>query len=350
MEKNIQYFDYDKFLEVTIIILGTIVVAQIVTFSLVVITKHVARRTKTDVDDKIIESFRSPVFHTIVLSGVYLAVRTLLLDAFVEKASLPVFQTILIVVWAMFFMRLLKIALAHLKVVRKVRFVNIHTMPLFLNLGVALVWVFAAYLMFAVWNIDMTAWLASAGVAGIAIGFAAKDTIANLISGFFILTDAPFKIGDVILLDSGERGRVTSIGMRTTRLKTMDDMEVTVPNAIIGNATLTNESGGEIGDKFRVKVPFGVAYGTDVELVEKLVLDIAQKNENAIDDPEPRVRFRLFGPSSLDFELLVWVESSAKKGITIHELNHAIYKSFGKNNIEIPYTKQDVYIKELPRK
>ena len=91
----------------------------------------------------------------------------------------------------------------------------------------------------------MTAWLASAGVVGIAVGFAAKDTLANLFSGVFILADAPYKIGDYIVLDAtGMRGKVTQIGLRSTRLITRDDVEVTIPNSIMGNSQVINQSGG----------------------------------------------------------------------------------------------------------
>lgn len=348
-----EYFhnlNYDRFLELVIIVLGTIVIAQIVTFLLVLISKYIAKRTETDIDDAIIDSFRGPIFYTIVFSGIYFSLRIFLFGEVISDFTFPLFTTILILIWTIFLTRLVKILLKYFKDVERVQFITEQTIPLFSNLGIALIWIIAMYFIFIVWSIDMTAWLASAGVAGIAIGFAAKDTLANLIAGVFILTDAPFKIGDFILLDSGERGKVTHIGMRTTRIKTMDDTEVTIPNSVIGGATLTNESGGDAGKVFRVKVPFGVAYGTDVEDVEKIVYDIAIKNDNVLDDPEPRVRFRVFGASSLDFELLVWVESSAKKGRTVHEINHAIYKAFNTARIEIPYVKQDLYIKELPKK
>ncbi len=345
-----QYFNYDRFLELVIIILGTIVTAQIVTFLLVFVSKNIAKRTETPVDDEIIDSFRNPVFYTIILSGAYFVLRTVFLGDHVFDIMLPLFQTVLVLIWAVFLTKLIKIVLRCFRDAEKVQCVTVQTMPFFINVSVILIWIVAVYIACLVWHINMTAWLASAGVAGIAVGFAAKDTLANVISGMFILTDAPFKIGDYILLDNGSRGKVTNIGMRTTRIITMDDTEVTIPNAVIGSATLTNESGGDVGAIFRVKVPFGVAYGTDVDRVEKIVYDIAVANEHVLADPEPRVRFRVFGTSSLDFELLVWVENSAKKGRAIHELNHAIYKAFNAAHIEIPYTKQDLYIKELPQK
>ncbi len=350
MEKYLQHFNYDTFLQLVIIILSTIIIAQVVTFILAFIGKRIAKRTATDMDDKVIDSLKGPVFYTIVLTGIYMAMRILFFGDVIKNFTLPFFQTILIILWSVFLVRLIKILLYSFARTHRFKFVTIQTLPLFLNLSFVVIWAISVYIMFGVWGINMTAWLASAGVAGIAIGFAAKDTLANLISGVFILTDAPYKIGDWIVLDSGERGKVTSIGIRTTRMKNTDDMEVTVPNAVIGNATLTNESGGDTGKEYRVKIPFGVAYGSDIDKVERLVLDIADKNENALQKPEPRVRFRMFGASSLDYELLVRVESSVKKGITTHELNRAIYKTFEKEGIEIPFAKQDLYIKELPQK
>lgn len=98
----------------------------------------------------------------------------------------------------------------------------------------------AVYFVFLAWQIDVTAWMASAGILGLAVSFAAKDTLANLFSGVFIVADAPYKLGDFIVLDSGERGEVTHIGIRSTRLLTRDDVEVTVPNSIMGNAFGSN--------------------------------------------------------------------------------------------------------------
>lgn len=349
MKEFIVDFDYDVFLQLMIIVLSTIIVAQVVTFLLAFIGRRIVHKTATDLDDKIIDLSKGPVFYTIVLSGVYMALRILLFGDFIKSFSLPFFQTIIVIIWSVFLVRFIKLLFDYFANTDKVKFVTIHTLPLFLNTSFIIIWAVSVYAMFAIWGINMTAWLASAGVAGIAIGFAAKDTLANLISGIFILTDAPYKIGDWILLDNGERGEVTDIGIRTTRIKNTDDMEVTVPNAVIGGATLTNESGGEEGKTYRVRIPFGVAYGSDIDEVEEAVLDIANKNDYVLKLPEPRARFRLFGASSLDYELLVWIESSAKRGVTTHELNRAIYKTFNDKNIEIPFAKQDLYIKEMPK-
>ena len=200
-----------------------------------------------------------------------------------------------------------------------------------------------------IWGIDPTAWLASAGVIGIAVGFAAKDTLSNLFSGFFILADTPYKVGDYIVISTGERGMVTNVGIRSTRILTRDDVEITIPNAVIGNAKVQNESSGR-WEKYRIRVKVGAAYGSDVDQVCDVLKSIADESDNVCKDPEPRVRMRAFGASSLDFELLCWIEEPVLRGKVVHELNMKVYKKFNEVGIEIPYAKQDVYIKEMPKR
>jgi len=225
--------------------------------------------------------------------------------------------------------------------------ISSQTLPLFENLAILVTIAIAVYFIFSAWNVDMTAWLASAGVIGIAIGFASKDTLANLFSGVFILADAPYKIGDYIVLDSGERGEVTHIGIRSTRILTRDDVEVTIPNSIMGNTRIINESGGP-HTKFRIRLKVGVAYGSDIEQVKNTLMNIALENSSVCEDPEPRVRFRSFGGSSLDFELLSWVDEPVLRGRVLDALNTEVYLQFQANKIEIPFAQQDIYIKSWP--
>ena len=209
--------------------------------------------------------------------------------------------------------------------------------------------IIAVYAVFRSWNIDMTAWLASAGVVGVAVGFAAKDTLANLFSGVFILADAPYKINDYVVLGSGERGKVTHIGIRSTRLLTREDVEITIPNAIMGNTRIINESGGPY-EKYRIGINIGVAYGSDIDKVKEILFQIAKEEPAVCEEPGPRVRFKAFGASSLDLELQTWVETPELRSGVTDILNTSIYKRFNAEGIEIPYSKHDVYIKEMPGK
>ena len=216
-------------------------------------------------------------------------------------------------------------------------------MPLIDNASRVVIFLLGVYLLLRVWNLDVAPWLASAGVIGLALGFAAKDSLANLFGGIFIIMDAPYKLGDFIVLESGERGQVTKIGLRSTRLLTRDDIEITVPNAQIAAAKILNEAGGR-WPKFRVRVRVGVAYGSDIHKVRAILEDVAASDQYALTEPEPRVRFRAFGDSSLDFELLIWIGDSELRGRCIDALLTAIYDKFTAENITIPFPQRDLHL------
>jgi MscS family membrane protein len=308
-----------------------------------------AGRTRFRIDDHLITNLHSPVHTSVLLLGTALALNLLQISDPYASIAFSILATIAYLVWTLFLLRMIRSVLrfvadneAHVSVLHS------QTLPLFENLAMIVIVVLAVYVIFTAWHVDMTAWLASAGIVGIAVGFAAKDTLANLFSGVFILADAPYKIGDFVVLDSGERGEITHIGIRSTRLMTRDDIEVTVPNAIMGNTKIINESGGP-EEKFRIRIAVGVAYGSDIDKVREILMEIALVDEAVCADPEPRVRFRAFGASSLDFELLCWVDQPILRGRVIDTLNCLIYKRFIEEKIEIPYSKHDLYIKELPQ-
>ncbi len=341
------FSDYPIVLTLLILVLS-LIVASIATMIVVKVIGRVVKRTNVRWDDQLIAAFHKPLFWSLVLIGSVLAIEPLALPQTAENIFQSIIATTLVIIWTGFLLRFIRIVLrAMSRSARENSMVRPQTQPLFENLGLIVILAIAVYLMFRAWDIDMTAWLASAGVVGIAVGFAAKDTLANLFSGVFILADAPYKIDDYIVLDSGERGKVTHIGIRSTRLLTRGDVEITIPNSIMGNTRVINESGGPY-EKYRIKVSVGVAYGSDIDQVKAVLMEVAIKEPHVCDDPEPRVRFRAFGASSLDLDLLCWTETPEERGRVLDVLNTTIYKRFNAEGIEIPYSKQDVYIKEMP--
>lgn len=302
------------------------------------------------IDDRVIENSHKPVFYSVFAVGATELIRWFDLSSSLIEKFVFVLASLAIFFWSLLVIIISKKLLQHAARTRRssASLVQVQTLPLFENLALLVIFIVSAYLLFSLWGVDMTAWLASAGIAGIAIGFAAKDSLANLISGVWILADGPYNIGDYVVLDGGERGRVTHIGLRSTRMFTRDYTEVSVPNAVIGNAKIVNESAG-INPKYRVRVPVGVSYGSNIDLVEKTLLEVATKSDLICEDPAPICRFRKFGASSVDYEMMGWVEDPELRGRAVHFLNREVYLAFEKLGIEIPYSKQDLYIKSLPR-
>jgi MscS family membrane protein len=334
------------------ILQATIVASVFYAFALVVrlvIFRSLARlsvMTSSLVDDHILQHMRKPVFVTVIYFGLSLAVTTAELP-FGTQLIVKLLLSLIVVSWMLGALRISTIVLDTLGTGNKYNLIEPRTVPL-IDLSVKLITIIVSgYILLLIWGINPVGWLASAGIVGIAIGFAAKDSLANLFSGFFIVADAPYKIGDYINLDTGERGKVSAIGLRSTRLLTRADVEITIPNGVIANAKIINESGGP-NLKMRVSIAVGVAYGTNLDRLCEVLIDIAADHQEVCIDPEPRMRLRGFGASSVDFDLLVWIEHPEYKGRISHELYMRIYKTLEDEGIEIPYSKQDLYIKELP--
>ncbi|MEN8171125.1 MAG: mechanosensitive ion channel family protein [Pseudomonadota bacterium] len=349
LEPLLGFFGEHMAVRAVVVVVIALLLALIIDRIIMRLLKRLSSHTSSRLDDQLLGFLSKPLFHSIMLLGLAAAMTILEPVDRVEVIAFSLMQSYAIVLWSLFLGRVARLLLRKMAQ-SPVRFalVRNQTLPLFENIALLLIIGLAVYLIFSAWHIDMTAWLASAGIIGIAVGFAAKDTLANLFSGVFILADTPYKIGDYIVLDSGERGEVTHIGIRSTRLLTRDDVEVTIPNNIMGNTKILNESGGP-HTKYRIRIKVGVAYGTDVDMVRALLMEVAAEEEAMCDDPEPRVRFRSFGNSSLDFELLGWIDEPSLRGRVIDALLTATYKRFMSEGIEIPYSKQDVYIKEMPR-
>lgn len=308
----------------------------------------VTARTKSDADDQLVIHLTQPLVLTTVTLALMMVVSVFHLPRSLQDGTLSILATVLLFSWVRAGLRAARIVLElvgsnH----HRFEIVQERTIPIFdMTIKMLLVG-FGAYVFLMIWGINATAWLASAGVIGIAVGFAAKDTLANLLSGVAIVADTPYKIGDYIVIDSGERGRVTSLGMRSTRLLTRDDVEVTVPNAVIANAKIVNESGGP-WVKHRIRIPVGVAYGSDVDEVCGVLEEIANSLPSVVKNPAARVRMRGLGNSSLDFELLVWIDVPELRGRVRHDLLMRIYKVFNQKGIEIPFPQRDIHVRSVP--
>ena len=312
------------------------------------IVSRLVAKTKTNVDDQLVRMLHRPIFTSVAMVGLVIATYRLDFSAGLRDSTIAVLQTILIVMWLTFGLRVSRILIAAMKrQERSFRFVQQSTEPLLTNALAVFLFLAGVYAILVAWDINVTGLVASAGILGLALSFAAQDTLSNLFAGVAILADRPYKIGDFIVLDSGERGQVTHIGLRSTRLLTRDDVEVSIPNGVMGHAKIVNQAGGP-PRRFRVRVAVGVAYGSDIDKVMEILNGIAADHPKVYSTPEPRVRFRRFGESSLDFELLCWIERPVDQGLVSHELHYEIYKRFSAEGVQIPFPQRDLYIKQMP--
>ena len=340
----------NPYLQAAGIVVASIIAAKIVDWIVCGAVGRWTKKTKTSVDDQFVTILHSPLFVSVRLLGLGIATHRLELPEKPTQVTLHLLETIALVVWFIFTLRFSRLMFSVLSY-HQDRFdlIEARTLPVFNNTSLMILVGASAYGFCLIWEIPVHAWLASAGIIGLALSFAAKDSLANLFAGVFILADVPYKVGDFVVLDTGERGRITQIGLRSTRMLTRDDVEVTIPNSVMGNSKIVNESGGP-HTKERVRVKVSVAYGSDIDVVRETLIEIAIEHPGIATIPEPRVRFRHFGESGLEIELLGWIDEPVLRGRTLDALNTAVYKRFLADGIEIPYAKRDVYVREMPAK
>ncbi len=341
------YTESDYLKAATVLVLA-LSAAQLVEVTVELVIRRYAQKPENTLNDRLVGILHQPLFWSVILIGLVIAVSLVQAPARLEQGVSSVTISILVFLWMLFALRASRMLLQRMSRRKNTALlIRSQTLPLFTNLAAVVIVALGVYFIFQAWHIDMTAWLASAGIIGIAVGFAAKDTLANLFSGVFIMADSPYKLGDYVVIDDTVRGKITHMGIRSTRLLTRDDVEVTIPNSLMGNSKVVNESGGP-HEKYRIRISVDVAYGTDLDQVVELLEGIATAEPEVCDAPEPRVRYRAFAASGVNLELLAWVAEPELRGKVVHLLIMAIYKGLRQAGIEIPYSKQELFIKEMP--
>jgi small-conductance mechanosensitive channel len=212
----------------------------------------------------------------------------------------------------------------------------------------AAVYAVAVILALDILGVNVMPFIAGAGVAGIAIGFAAKDTLSNLIAGVLLILDRPFEIGDRIEVWSAPTGSATwgdvlDIGLRATKIKTTDNIIIVIPNNEIMKRDIVNYT--IITSKIRIRINIGIAYDADLKKAKEIIISVAEKAQWVAEEPPPKVVVRNFGESSVDLQLRVWITEARRRMDVIDYITDSVKEAFDSQGIEIPYPKRDISIK-----
>ena len=198
-------------------------------------------------------------------------------------------------------------------------------------------------------GLNVIPFVAGAGVAGIAIGFAAKDTLSNLISGVLLIIDRPLKVGDRIEIWSAPKnsatwGDVVDIGLRATKIRTTDNIVIIIPNNELMNRDIVNYT--SITDEIRVRIPIGISYESNLKKAKEIITGISLQLDWVMRDPAPKVVVRNFGESSVDLQARVWISDPRRRMDTISYITDNVKEAFDREGIEIPYPKREIYIRK----
>ena len=305
--------------------------------------KRLTAFTTTDLDDRILLLMIPYVSRLFIVMGSYLAIRSLPLNEKLVMVVSGVIYVILVVIICNLIYHVLAELMkwyvagqqdsAGAVMSRQMMPVAEKIVSLFL-MGTALIVVLKHF------NYDIFSLVTALGIGSLAIGMAAKDTLAHMISGFTIMLDRPFRIGDRIQLVGGQVGDVADIGLRSTKIKTLDNQLLIIPNSDLCNTMLTNQAFPNSRAKGRINI--GVAYGSDVDQVKQLLVATAAEVDDVLADPAPEAYFASFGDSALNMALFFWVEEYGTLFSVTDKINSRILKRFGDNSIEIPFPTRTV--------
>jgi MscS family membrane protein len=306
-----------------------------------------ASKTKTDVDDVLIKKSSTPLTLLAFLFSMRIALSEL---SFSEDLNLNIARVIysaIVIVIAHFVYvfadTVLIRGLRKISVRTKAKVDDTITSLIHGTLKIALI-VLALLYILDLWGIEVIPILGALGVAGIAVALALQPVLSNIFSGVAMILDKTVRVGDWVVLEDGTWGVIEKIGVRSTKVKSFDNEMIIMPNTKLAESKVQNVSLPE--PKARAVVPFGVAYGSDIEKVKKLIVEELKKIENVEEDPAPIVRFLEMGDSSLKFKAYFYVERFDVRFGAIDEANTRIYNALNKAKIGIPFPQMDVHLKK----
>jgi small-conductance mechanosensitive channel len=308
--------------------------------------ENFTEKSETDLDDLILDALRTPSKYVIYAIAVILATEQLRIDI------KNIVVAILILALARPVAQITRIVLDYVErdlIKRTESKLDDMVLPLINKTVSFLVYVFAVIIALDQLGIEVLPFVAGLGIVGLAIGLAAKDTIANVIAGISIMIDRPFVVGDRIELWSAPKqaatwGDVMEIGLRSTKIRTTDNILLIIPNSEIARRDIINYT--TISQDIRVRIPVGIAYEADAKKAEKIILDIAKNTEGVLKEPASVVVMQAFGASSIDLELRVWIDNARNRKNIMSTLGKGIKKAFDEQGIEIPYPRRHVILEK----
>lgn len=317
------------------------------------VVRKITERTKTELDNRIMEVLVDKVFGITVVAGFYFGTEQIRAGITSHNPSIMDILRYIDALWFIVFLSILTIVITrilntvvlhtlHRYATREDSILDRAAAPLITRLVSILIGAIAITIILGHFGENISSLVLSLGVGSLAIALGAQETIANMIAGFVIMIDRPFRIGDRVQLPSGEIGDVIDIGLRSTRILDFNHNVIISPNAELIKGKIINFSYPE--RHVRLKVNVGVAYGSDIQKVKKNLLSVAHKQSGVLPDPPPNVLLTNLGDSALEFSLLCRTDDYKNKSKIEEELRVNIYEAFQREGIEIPFPQRVVHL------
>jgi MscS family membrane protein len=334
----------NSYLAAIFILIITGIFAWLVLFIFSQYLQKFAAKTETKLDDMIFERTKHPIFYLVLAGGLKLALSYLGVNGFVA-----IFVNIIMAIVFVFILSravdvVIKIwgsLVAHKTNTKldEILLPLLHKFSKVVFVIVAIMWILS------ILNINITPYLAGVGISGIVLGLALQSSLKNIFGGVSLIIDGAIKVGDKIRLESGEVGEIIDVGLRSTKIRTYDNEELTVPNGYLADSKVQNYT--RPTKKMRVWVAFGVEYGADAKKVSSLLEKELKMLSGIMKDPAPKVQFLSMGDFALEFKAYIWVDSWKDAYTLKLEATQLIYDTLNKKKIGIPYPTQTVILEKV---
>ncbi|MBI2657713.1 mechanosensitive ion channel family protein [Candidatus Woesearchaeota archaeon] len=338
-------FTTNKYVHSAIILAAFYIISQIFVFICQKIILKITEKTKTDIDDLIVSKTSKPISFILLLIGLRLAIiphpiKQGILDIIEHSISSLIIAIITYIVIVVFDILISNWGRKFAS--RTESTVDDEIVVLFQRFSRILLSFIGLIFILEAWGIKVGPLLASLGIAGIAVAFALQSTLGNIFGGVSLIVDRSVTVNDFIKLDDGTQGTVLDIGLRSTKIKSIDGDLIIMPNGKLSDSKIYNYH--KPLPNTRVTIDFGVEYGSDVEMVRKIVLKELNSLNSVLKEPAPQVVFSELGDFALQFKALFWVASIDKKLEARETALVAMYSALNKNKITIPFPTRKIYM------
>ncbi|MBR9699151.1 mechanosensitive ion channel family protein [Candidatus Woesearchaeota archaeon] len=335
------------YLRALAIFIASYLVMQVLVFILEGIILKLTKKTKTEVDNLIVQGTKKPLAVLVLLFGARLGTEALQYPEAFTGAIQQIITSLIVIVIARILVVILNVIIDQWgkKLVSKTKSsLDDDILVMFHRFVKVVIYLLAIIYILGIWGIQVGPLLASLGVAGIAVAFALQSTLGNIFGGISLILDKAVRIGDNIELDDGTSGTVTKVTLRSTRIRTWNNELMTIPNGKLADSKLTNWN--LPNKRIRAVIEFGVEYGSDIANVKKTVLAVVKKEKKILKNPAPYVLFTQMADFSLNFSLRFWLDDVSERLDMKDKITTEIYNALNKNKIGIPFPTHTVHLEK----
>ncbi len=329
-----------------IILLFFYILSKLINLFFEKVLKRITRKTAISMDEEIVDVSAKPTRWIVLFFGLKLALFSLKLSPAINLQFSNITTAVIILLTTYIISNIVVIIIrswGH-KVASKLGSrIDDDLVPLFIKVARIIVLSIGIIMVLSRFNVDIAPLIASLGIAGFAIGFAVKDSLANIIGGIVLILDQSFAVGDKVTID-GDTGVIKEVGLRNTKIQTYDNEIIVIPNGDLMNKKFKNSVLPD--PKIRVVVEFTVAYGTDVDKVERVVIEALKTIQEIAEDPEPAVVFYQMGDFALNFQAKFWVPDYVNQYGKWIEATKLVYTTLQREGISIPFPTHTVYLEK----